>query len=415
MKGACAGILVLVYASCVDGFGPGNQANDRISIVNDPSTLAARVTYSNTPIVIDDTGVGYPSAPAPFSSAAIGGSPAAPAAFSLTLVAEVAPPVISGQTLQATSVTITGTRAIVSYNMRGNPYAGGIDVYDFSSSVILKSEALFQNTDVSSAISSGSSVFLAEATGDTGFAAPAVLEKMRIVGTSLVLAGNTRKGLTSFAATSVTTSGSRAYVTSGNTGKLFRIDTASFAIVDSISLPDVRWVDVNSGKVVVVQGGSPSGRIRVYNDANFAPLGNYTFTGADIAQSKSTVQLYGGKAFIAGGRGGVQILSASTGRFDGTVARPNPALLGLGDSVVVTNAVAVSDDLMFISNGEAGVYVARGSQSFLTSSAEANQTITILGKLRFSNLQSVNHVAYVPPYLVIAAGLGGIKLVKVTF
>jgi hypothetical protein len=415
LKSAIAGMLILAYASCSDALGPGNQANDRISIVNDPSALAGRVTYFNTPIVIDDTGVGYPSAPVPFASASVMGSAASPAAFSLTLVAEVAPPTVGGQLLQATSVNITGTRAIVSYNMRGNPYVGGIDVYDFSSSVILKSEALFQNTDVSSAMTSGSSVFLAEATGDTGFAAPAVVEKMRIVGTSLVLVGNQRKGLTSFAATSVTTSGTKAYITTGDAGKLFRVDTATFALLDSISLPDARWVDVYGGKVVVVQGGSPSGRIRVYNEANLTPLGNYTFTGADITQSKSTVQVYGNKAFIAAGRGGVQILSAITGRFDGTVARPNPALLGLGDSVVVTNAVAVSDDLMFISNGEAGVYVARGSQSFLTSSAEANQTITILGKLRFSSLQSVNHVAYVPPYLVIASGLGGIKLVKVTF
>src|ERR1700704_999896 len=194
MKGVCAGIAVLVYAACVDALGPGNQANDRIEIVNDPSALAARVTYSNTPIVIDDTGVGYPSAPVPFAPPVVMGSPASPAAFSLTLVAEVAPPTIGGQLLQATSVNITGTRAVVSYNMRGNPYMGGIDVYDFSSSVILKSEALFTNTDVSAVSTSGQSVFLAEATGDPGFAAPAIFEKMKIVGTSLVLVGNRRMG-----------------------------------------------------------------------------------------------------------------------------------------------------------------------------------------------------------------------------
>lgn len=410
-------VALLALVACADPTGPGDQANDRIEITNDPAVLAARVTYYNTPVIIDDTGVGYPSAPAPVGSAIARGpaAPQAPAAFSLTLVAEVAPPTVGGQLLQATAVVINGTRAVVSYNLRGNPYKGGIDVYDFSSGAVLKSQALFQNTDVSAVTTAGQGVFLAEATGDTGFAAPAVLEKMRIIGTSLVLTGNQRKGLTSFVATSVTTSGTRAYLTTGDAGKLFRVDTASLAILDSISLPDVRWVDVNSGKVVVVQGGTPSGRIRVYNESNLAPLGNWTFTGADIAQSKSTVQLYGGKAIIAAGRGGVQVLSASTGKVDGSVPRPSPASLGLGDSVVVTNAVAASDNIVFISNGEAGVYVAQANQSLLTSSAEANLTFTVLGKLRFSNLQSVNHVAYVPPYLVIAAGLGGIKLVKVTF
>jgi hypothetical protein len=37
----------------------------------------------------------------------------------------------------------------------------------------------------------------------------------------------------------------------------------------------------------------------------------------------------------------------------------------------------------------------------------------MVGRLRFGNLQSVNHVVYVAPYLVIAAGLGGIKVVLV--
>jgi hypothetical protein len=39
----------------------------------------------------------------------------------------------------------------------------------------------------------------------------------------------------------------------------------------------------------------------------------------------------------------------------------------------------------------------------------------MLGKLRFANLQSVNHVAYSSQdgYLIIAAGLGGLKMVKV--
>jgi hypothetical protein len=87
----------------------------------------------------------------------------------------------------------------------------------------------------------------------------------------------------------------------------------------------------------------------------------------------------------------------------------------LADSVVETNAASVDADLLFISNGEAGVYVAQGSQAFSATGSETNQTITMLGKLRFANLQSVNHVAYSSQdgYLIIAAGLGGLKMVKV--
>jgi hypothetical protein len=417
MRGACAGILVLVYASCVDALGPGNQANDRISIVNDQSALAANVTYFRTPVVVDDTGVGYPSAPAPAPSVSVMRGPASPAAFSLTLVAEVAPPVISGQTLQATSVSIISQRAVVSYNMRGNPYLGAIDVFDLSNNNMptLRSRALFQNTDISSVFALGTSVYVAEATGDTGFAAPAVFEVMQLVGNNLTLLGNRRLGLTSFTGTSATATAARAYATSGDGGALFVIDPVTFSVLNTINLHDARWVAVGGGKIAVVQG--TPGQLAVFNETTLAASGPWSFTGANIAESKSTVSLVGGKAFIGAGTGGVQILSASTGTVLGSVPRPNAATLSppLPDSVVVTNAASVDGNLLFISNGEAGVYVAQGSQVFSATGSETLPTITMLGKLRFSNLQSVNHVAYSSQdqMLIVAAGLGGLKMIKV--
>jgi hypothetical protein len=411
------GALALLHVSCSDFVGPGNQANDRISILNDPAALASAVTYYSTPVIVDSVGVGYPSPPAPSASASVMPGAANPAAFSLTLVAEVAPPVIGGQTLQATSVSIVGQMAVVSYNMRGNPYTGAIDVFDLSNNNVpsLKSRALFQNTDVSSVFASGTNVYVAEATGDAGFASPAVFEVMQLVGYNLVLAGNRRMALSSFAGTSATASGTKAYATSGDAGSLFVIDPLLFTVTSSISLHDARWVDVAGGKIAVVQG--TPGKLAVYNEANLAPIGTWSFSGAAIAESKSTVQLVGGKAFIGAGTAGVQVLSASTGLLVGSVPRPNPATLTppLPDSVVVTNAASIDADLLFISNGEAGVYVARGSQAFSATGSETQQTITMLGKLRFANLQSVNHVAYSSQdgYLIIAAGLGGLKMVKV--
>ena len=411
------GMVVLLHASCVDFTAPADQTDGRILIVNNPATLAAAVTYFSTPVIVDNTGVGYPSAPVPSAAASVMKAAASPAAFSLTLVAEVTPPIVGVDTLQATSVSIVGQQAVVSYNLRGNPYRGGVDVFDLSNNnfPILKSRATFQNTDISSVFASGTNVYVAEATGDAGFASPAVFEAMQLVGNTLVLLGNRRLGLSSFAGTSATASGNRAYATSGDAGALFVIDPALFTVVSSISLHDARWVDVASGKIAVVQG--TPGQLSVFNEATLAPIGTWSFTGAGIAQSKSTVQLVGGKAFIGAGTGGVQVLSAATGLVVGSVPRPNPALLvpPLPDSVVVTNAASVDADLLFISNGEAGVYVAQGSQAFSATGSENQQTITMLGKLRFANLQSVNHVTYSSQdqYLIIAAGLGGLKLVKV--
>lgn len=409
------GVIALLHTSCGDPTGPGNQANDRISIVNDAPALAARVTYYNDSIPLDSIGVGYPTPPVP-PAGSIARSPNATAAsFQLKLRAEVAPPVISGQTLQATSVSIVGNLAVVSYNMVGNPYLGGVDVIDISNQnhPVLVSQALLQNTDVSAVTSSGTNVFVAEATGDTGFAAPAVFEIMQLQGNNLVLTGNRRMGLTSFVATSTAFSGTKAYATTGDAGSLFVINPTTFVKTDSVALHDARWVAVGGGKVVVVQG--TPGQISVFNESNMTPVAGspFSFTGANVAQAKSQAVIVGGKAFIAAGTGGVQVLSASTGLVVGSVPRPNPDSLGLDSSVVVTNSVAIDQDLLFISNGEAGVYLAQGSAIFSSTGSEQAQTITMKGRLGFANLQSVNHVAYQNKYLIIAAGLGGLKIVQV--
>ena len=416
---ALTSLVALLHLSCSDASGPGDQANDRITITNNTGVLASRVTYFDDTVALDTVGIGYPSAPAPLASAPIGRSSAASqASFNLSLKAEVAPPSIGGQMLQATSVSIVGNLAVVSYNMVGNPYLGAVDVIDITNKnqPVLRSEALFQNTDVSAVTTSGTNVYLAEATGDTGFASPAVFEVVQLVGNQLVLTGNQRVGLNSFAATSVAT-GTRVYATSGDGGSLFMINPATFAVTSSIPLHDARWVAVGGGKVAVIQG--TPGTLTVYNESNMSVVGSWAFAGANVAEAKSHAQLVGGKAFIAAGDSGVQVLSASTGLKVGVVPRPNPDSLGLSPSVVVTNALTIDQDLMFISNGEAGVYVAQGSQAFSATSSETQQTITMRGKLRFGNLQSVNHVAYSaggpgnPGLLIIAAGLGGLKIVQV--
>jgi hypothetical protein len=415
-----ASVLAFLLFACVDSTGPvnpGNQANGRITIVNDAATLATQVTYFDDSIPVDAAGVGYPSAPAHALSPSAGMvSPAAGSgSLNLKLKTEVASPTVGGQVLQATSVSIVGSLAVVSYNMIGNPYLGAVDVISVNpgGQPTLTSRAVFQNADINGVYVSGANVYVAEATGDTGFQAPAVFEAMQLVGNNLVLNGSRRRGLTSFAGTGVVATATRAYATSGNTGALFVLDPATLAPISTITLHDARWVTVAGGKVVVVQG--TPGQISVFNETTLAPVGTFPFKGADIAEAKSTVELAGGKAFIAAGDSGVQVLSASTGLVVGSVPRPNPDSLGLSPAVVVTNAAAVDADLLFISNGEAGVYVAQGSQAFSATGSEVQQTITMLGKLRFANLQSANHVAYSADkkYLIVAAGLGGLKIVQV--
>jgi outer membrane protein assembly factor BamB len=415
-----AGMVALVHAGCGDAVAPpADQSNDRVAIVNDAAALAARVTVyaTDVPVPVVSGGVGYPTpTPAPAASGpslSVQSPAGAAGAFKLMLRAEVAPPSIDGQVLQATSVAIVGDKAVVSYNMRGEQYLGAIDVFDISNrnKPVLRSEALFRNTDVNAVSTYGGLLVAAEATGDTGFAAPAAVEVMMLVGPYLVLNDSWRLPLTSYAGTSVTVSRQRAYATSGDGGALFAFDVYPQPTIDTVPLHDARWVTVDRGMIVVAQG--TPGTISVFDETTLAPVGTFSFTGADIPESKSTVDLVGGKAFIAAGTGGVQVLNVSTGTVVGAVQRPDPAALGLDPSVVVTNAAAADESLLFISNGEAGVYVAEGSRNFTDMTGNAPQQITMLGRLQFGSLQSVNHVAYRDKTLIIAAGLGGLKIVQV--
>ena len=401
--------IALVHLSCDDmdtvlapGDEPGSQSNDRITITNDENALEGRVRY------FDDKDV-------PIDSGGGGGMPKRGQlqAFSLKLVAEVLPPSIDGQVLQATSISMKNDKAIISYNMRGGQYLGGIDIFDTKDAKKpkLKSEALFNDSDINSISLDEGNVYAVGATGSSGFPDPAVLEVIKLKKDKLVLEGNQRVPLTSFAGTGVVVAGNTIYAISGDNGGISVFDQSTLTMITSTGLHDARWVDAADGNVVVVQG--TPGQISVFSEGGVGLLGTYSFTGADIPESKSTVEVVGGKAFIAAGSAGVQIISVNTGTLVGTVPRPDPASLGLDPSVVVTNAVGVDDDLLFISNGEAGVYVAQGSKDFSLTGSEEPQQITLLGKLRFDDLQSVNHVAYKGKKLIIASGLGGLKIIEI--
>jgi len=395
---------------------PGDQANDRVAITNNQATLDNRVTNLDEEIAID----GPPPPAAPLTG---GPATALSAADSvrLVLVSEVEPPVVEGEVVQATSIALRfGNRAVVSYNMAGPLRLGALDFFWSigSSRPRLTSSIAFSDTDINAVELDGLWAYAVGATNDPELPFPAVMERYRIRFTKLILADNGRLPLTSFAATSTTVADNVVYATSGNTGEVVGFDEDDLETLGAFPLNDARWVawDEDGGRVVVAQG--TPGQLSIFTAGEF-PGGSMTlqntfsFPGAGIPESKTTVEVAGGKAFIAAGDEGVQIMCLADGQIIGSLPRPDPAELGLDPAVVVTNAVTVDDDLMFISNGEAGVYVAENEEDDFTDDNCDPQPITLLGKLRFEDLESANHVAYKGDYLFVAAGLGGVKVLRV--
>jgi len=403
--------------------GPPNESNARASIVNDESALAVRVTDYTDASGVSSTDVPIETQPSVTGYAPIrstrGPSPAAPATVSLTLLAEAVPPSIGGRLLQATSIAVNGSKVVVSYNNAGLPIVGGIDVFLIAngSKTQLKSQALFNDTKVHSITLNGNYVFAAEADNTDS---PARFEVLGLNGPNLTLAGSSRTQLPSFAGTCAFVSPRYVYATSGDNGGLsvYSPDNSA-SLVKHIPLHDARWVHVDNGTVVVAQG--TPGTIQVFDETTIGtaggPVAAFSFPGSTVPESKSTVQIVGEKAIVAAGDNGVLILSLRTGKVLGHVPLPDNNVLGLPKSVVVTNAVSADAStggtLLFLSNGEAGVYVAQVDTPFSQDWGETVHNPVIVGKLQFGSLQSVNHVTYQDGLLIVAAGTGGVKIVRI--
>lgn len=430
----------LAVAGCYDQpTGPATETDGRLIVSGDEDALAARMHYVDEDVPVD------PPSPEAFAAeylrglgleggarsgdgiALAGGSPVTsgpmrvPSDISLTLIAEVDAPDLDGVTLQATSISRRSRNALlVSYNVRGDTFLGGVDyiINWFGRFPRILSTAGFADSDASSVALSGSDIYVAQATDASGFSTSAALERLSLGFWGISL-DNERVDLSSFAATSVTAIGSEVWVTTGDDGDVYALDADDLGTeVGRYALDDARWVeyDADGGRVVVAQG--TPGRLAVFREGSFPGgslelLNTFPFPGADVPESKSAFDIAGDKAFIAAGPEGVQIVCLDNGQIVGNVPRPDPAALGLDPSVVVTNAVTVDDDLMFISNGEAGVYVAAGTDDWEDTACDAPQTITVFGRLQFDALESVNHVDYRSGFLFVAAGLGGVKVVSV--
>lgn len=378
-----------------------SKGTKRIIVENDPTSLAGRVQYTNEIIEVDTTGTGGRMAKTRGGNADT---------VILTLVAEVLPPTYNGITLQATDVKIKDKKAYVSYNVRGETFLGAVDIFDVEdiNQPTLVSSALFTDTDINGLTEKGGYLYLASATERTQFSSPAILERIEL-DHGLLTTNSETIDIPSYAATDVDVAKHWIYVTSGALGGYVTIlDEDTFTKYDSVAVEDARGVDADKEDVGVV-AGTPA-RLLTF-DRDLGTLKNeWILSGATIEFSKSTVEIKKKKAILALGDGGTQIVCLATGAVIDSI--PQPSVPDLDSSVTVTNTASVDKRLLFMANGEAGVYVGIADEKFDKKDCEVDN-LRVLGKFRFADLQSVNHVQYKDDVMFIASGLGGLKIVTV--
>ncbi len=391
-------LLVLVAPACSDL----DSSSERILIENNPSVLSTRIQYSQDIITIDTTN----------NRNRVGRTIQAGAdTVILTLVAEVSPPEHNGIVLQATDVRMKDDKAYVSYNVQGETFLGAVDIYDVTdiNQPTLLSSAIFTDTDINGIKEKSGFLYLAGATNRVEFSSPAILEKIELNNDGLLTNNSETIDLPSFAGTDVTVEKDWIYATSGALGGYVMIlDKTTFTKQDSIAVEDARGVDGDKDDVGVV-AGTPA-RLLIFDRDTGTLVDDWTLTGATIEFSKSTIEIKKKKAILALGDGGTQIICLETGDVIETI--PQPIVSGLDSSVTVTNAATIDKRLLFMANGEAGVYVGISDTKFDSKDCDVDN-LRLLGKFRFGDLQSVNHINYKGKVMFIASGLGGLKILTV--
>lgn len=402
--------VVLVFTACSES----NNDSRPFEVINDDSELEKRYTEKNSTINIDSTdGSGYKSR-----------YKQKKAKFSLTLTAELSAPSVGTDGIQATMVSINGnsSRATVSYNKQGSSYQGSIDVLQVTSgnakSMRIRSSVEFFDSDVNAVFAGDNRVWGALATENpelSNSSDRSALQGFAFSGFDIEAIDDLSVSLPSFAANAVKEYDNRIFATSGTDGGLSVYSQDLSEELNYTELRDARWVDVNGDYLVVLLGDSNDdgkGEIVVMNPNTYDIQNRYPFVGASTPEAKNTVEVIEHLAFIAAGVEGMKVMDLTTGEIVAEIPRPDPSELGISDQRVMTNAVSVDEDKIFISNGEAGVYVAEADQNIDRYNPGEQLNITVLGKLTFDDLESVNHVSYRSKMLVVAAGAGGAKIVR---
>ena len=334
----------------------------------------------------------------------------------LVLVGEIEALAIDGEVLQANRVVLHGDLAFISYNVQGEAYLGAVEVFKIGPkknkvttpegievtvpAIELVARALYPSADVHSiAVHDSGELYAvgAEASGSM----LRTLDFDDAGGLSAAGAGSLT--LSSYASTDTATSGQDLYVTTGDAGGVYQLDQTTLNEIDFVALDHARGV-YSAGDQVVVAQGMP-GRLTVLERSatGLHVERQIAVAGMDIPASKSTVEIVeGGKAMVAAGPAGLQILDLKSGERVAEVGVP--ASVSVDPSDIVTNAVTREGSRIFISNGGAGVYYAKATAGL--------ETIEVLGHLRFETRESTNHVVLKKDLLFVAAGRGGVKIVS---
>lgn len=391
---ACIIALTVAAIGCKkstpkDGEEPTiDKKGPEVVLNNNESVLNARVSYPNTSVSLMSVGTKGVEFREDFSQ------------YNLQLVAEVAAPTHQGKTLQATHIDFSGNKVYVSYNTRGETYLGGVDVFDVSNEAQprLISQAIMPNTDISSIVFNNNFVYLASATDvdkDASLTAPAVLDRIAL-SNGVLTSTSGRVQLKGFVGKNILAKNNKIYVVSSTQGGLSVVNPTDFKEEKSLAITGSTALASNaSGSNIFVLKDKP-GQILGLNASDLS-IAKTINLAADLPETASHLETINDNFLHAAGRAGLNYLSSTGALIDNI---PVPVIAGVDPEDIVTNNVSINNNLIYIANGAAGLYVAKLEGS----------TLVLLGKASLG--ASTNYVKSSGNLIFVATGTGGLKILK---
>lgn len=398
-------LAVLVFGCAPDNSNNFNDQAEEKEVILKNSDQSERINTSNIG-VIDITEA--PEEDPAFATAKTNSSTDKPTStepdiasnIPLTLVAEVSAPSYNGTKLKATHVAINEEYAYVSYNVEGNTYLGAIDVIDITdpTNPQISFGAIFINTDISAVNYYNNALYIAGATSSPNIdeTNPAVLIKMELEN-GLPTKNITWINMESYVSTDVLANENGIYGVSGSNGVLAHYDISNQSFIKSTAINDLRAIGQSNDKIIVLSG---TDGVFVYNN-NLNEISNFK-THENIADSKRTIDFHDNNILISEGKEGLGIYNLDNGNKLTKIDLPTITETKINENDVVTNAVTIENNHIFMANGAAGIAI--------HDLQEGINNITKTGTLDLDG--SVNYVKSAGGYIFVASGAGGLKIIK---
>jgi len=364
--------------------------DSKVILNTDVQTLGNRMDYTNSGVInlVRPEGESGRSALTTVDSS-----------FPMSLLGQINPPSYNGHTLKATHIDVKDNYVYVSYNTQGDTYLGGIDVIDISNpnNPVLVVQAILPNTDISTVVYNNGSLYITGATdvdSNSTLSSPAFVAKMPLQA-GLLTSNYASTSLVGQVGTGLAVADSKYYTVSGSNGVVSKLDKTTNLVETTIAIGDLRALGYISNKIVVLSGTEG---VKVFNADNLALQSSFA-TPTDVAEAKRTLDFQGNNVLVSAGYQGLKVYNLASGSLQQSISVPSVSS-GIDQADIVTNAVSVNGDYVYVANGAAGVFVYK----------TINGSLTLLGSIPL--LGSANYVKSVGDYIFVATGNGGLKIIK---